>query len=42
MCAGAIVLSRIKRVVYGAADPKGRLCGTLMNLIGRTIDLIIK
>ncbi len=23
MCAGAIVLSRIKRVVFGASDPKG-------------------
>ena len=22
MCSGAIILSRIKRVVYGAADPK--------------------
>ncbi|WP_299095568.1 tRNA adenosine(34) deaminase TadA [uncultured Metabacillus sp.] len=33
MCAGAIVLSRIKRVVYGAADPKGGCAGTLMNLL---------
>ncbi|MGL4818588.1 MAG: tRNA adenosine(34) deaminase TadA [Bacilli bacterium] len=32
MCAGAIVLSRIPRVVYGATDPKGGCCGTLMNL----------
>lgn len=33
MCAGAIVLSRIKRVVYGALDPKGGCAGTLMNLL---------
>jgi tRNA(adenine34) deaminase len=34
MCAGAIILSRVKRVVYGAADPKGGCAGTLMNLLG--------
>ncbi|WP_281203313.1 tRNA adenosine(34) deaminase TadA [Cytobacillus kochii] len=33
MCAGSIVLSRVKRVVYGATDPKGGCCGTLMNLL---------
>lgn len=33
MCAGAIVLSRIKRVVFGASDPKGGCVGTLMNLL---------
>ncbi|TDL74868.1 tRNA adenosine(34) deaminase TadA [Peribacillus frigoritolerans] len=33
MCAGAIVLSRVKRVVYGTADPKGGCAGTLMNLL---------
>ncbi|WP_411334258.1 tRNA adenosine(34) deaminase TadA [Metabacillus indicus] len=33
MCAGAIVLSRVKRVVYGASDPKGGCAGTLMNLL---------
>ncbi|WP_281252575.1 tRNA adenosine(34) deaminase TadA [Metabacillus halosaccharovorans] len=33
MCAGAIVLSRIGRVVYGASDPKGGCAGTLMNLL---------
>lgn len=33
MCAGAIVLSRVKRVVFGAHDPKGGCCGTLMNLV---------
>jgi tRNA(adenine34) deaminase len=33
MCSGAIVLSRVKRVVYGAGDPKGGCAGTLMNLL---------
>lgn len=33
MCAGAILMSRIKRVVFGAHDPKGGCCGTLMNLL---------
>ena len=33
MCSGAIILSRIKRVVYGAADPKGGCAGTFMNLL---------
>ncbi|MFC4558523.1 tRNA adenosine(34) deaminase TadA [Virgibacillus kekensis] len=33
MCAGAIVQSRIRRVVYGAADPKAGCAGTLMNLL---------
>lgn len=33
MCSGAIILSRIKKVVYGARDPKGGCAGTLMNLL---------
>ncbi|MBD2871651.1 tRNA adenosine(34) deaminase TadA [Paenibacillus sp. IB182493] len=33
MCAGAIVQSRVKRVVYGTADPKAGCAGTLMNLL---------
>jgi|SRR5690606_11109243 len=33
MCSGAIVLSRVSRVVYGASDPKGGCAGTLMNLL---------
>lgn len=33
MCAGAILQSRIRRVVYGTADPKAGCCGTLMNLL---------
>jgi tRNA(adenine34) deaminase len=33
MCAGAIIMSRIQRVVYGARDPKGGCAGTFMNLL---------
>ena len=33
MCSGAIILSRINRVVYGAKDPKGGCAGTFMNLL---------
>ncbi|WP_085993766.1 tRNA adenosine(34) deaminase TadA [Oceanobacillus senegalensis] len=33
MCAGAIVQSRIKRVVFGASDLKAGCAGTLMNLL---------
>ena len=32
MCAGAIVNSRIRRVVYGAADPKAGCCGSVTDL----------
>jgi len=33
MCAGAIVLARIPRVVYGADDPKAGMAGSLENLL---------
>lgn len=33
LCAGAIVLARIPRLVYGASDPKAGMCGTLGNLV---------
>lgn len=33
MCAGAIVQSRVPRVIYGTADPKAGCAGTLMNLL---------
>jgi len=36
MCAGAIILSRVAEVYYGAPDPKGGCCGTLMNLLADT------
>jgi tRNA(adenine34) deaminase len=33
MCAGALVNSRVERLVYGAPDPKAGFCGTLGNLV---------
>jgi tRNA(adenine34) deaminase len=33
MCAGAIVLARIPRVVFGATDPKAGMVGSLGNLL---------
>ena len=33
MCAGAIVLSRVARVVYGADDPKAGAAGSLFDLL---------
>jgi tRNA(adenine34) deaminase len=34
MCAGAIVLARIARVVYGAGDPKAGACGSVLDVLG--------
>ena len=33
MCAGAIVLARLPRLVYGARDPKAGACGSLRNIV---------
>ena len=33
MCAGAIILARIERLVYGTADPKAGACGGWINLL---------
>lgn len=33
MCAGAIVLARLGRLVFGAADPKAGACGSLFDLV---------
>lgn len=33
MCAGAVVLARVPRLVYGAADPRGGMCGSLEDLV---------
>ncbi len=33
MCAGAIVHARVKRVVYGAPDPKGGAAGSVFDLL---------
>lgn len=32
MCAGAIINSRLRRVVYGASDKKAGSCGSVVNL----------
>ena len=32
MCTGALVWSKIDRVVFGASDPKAGSCGTIFNL----------
>lgn len=33
MCAGAVVLSRVARLVYGAVDPKAGAVGSLWDLV---------
>ncbi len=33
MCAGAIVLARIPRLVFGATDPRAGMCGSLGNIV---------
>ena len=33
MCAGAIVLARVPRVVFGAADPKAGAAGSVLNVL---------
>ena len=32
MCAGAIILSRLDRLIFGTPDPKAGACGSLYNL----------
>jgi tRNA(adenine34) deaminase len=34
MCAGAIVLARIPRVVFGASDPKAGAAGSVLDVLG--------
>ena len=33
LCAGALVLARIDRLVYGCSDPKTGACGSLYNIV---------
>jgi tRNA(adenine34) deaminase len=33
MCAGAIMHARIRRLVFGASDPKTGACGSVVNLL---------
>jgi tRNA(adenine34) deaminase len=32
MCAGALIAARVRRLVFGAADPKAGACGSLYNI----------
>jgi tRNA(adenine34) deaminase len=34
MCAGALVLARVSRVVYGAPDPKAGAAGSVLDVLG--------
>jgi tRNA(adenine34) deaminase len=34
MCAGAVVLARVERLVYGAPDPKAGAAGSVLNVVG--------
>lgn len=34
MCAGAIVLARLPRVIYGASDPKAGAAGSVLDILG--------
>ncbi len=36
MCAGAIMHARIRRVLFGARDPKTGVCGSVLNLFSET------
>jgi tRNA(adenine34) deaminase len=36
MCAGALVLARIDRLVFGTNDPKAGACGSLYNIVQDT------
>ena len=36
MCAGAIVLARVPRVVFGAFDPKAGAAGSVLDVLGET------
>jgi tRNA(adenine34) deaminase len=34
MCAGALVLARVPRLVFGASDPKAGACGSVLDVVG--------
>jgi len=33
MCAGALVLARIKRLIFGVRDPKAGACGSVLDIV---------
>lgn len=36
MCAGAIMHARVRRLVFGASDPKTGACGSVIDLFAET------
>lgn len=38
MCSGAIMHARLKRVIYGAPDPKTGACGSVIDLFGSGLN----
>ncbi len=34
MCAGAIIWSRVEKVIFGAKDPKAGACGSVLRILG--------
>jgi tRNA(adenine34) deaminase len=44
MCAGALILARVRRLVFGARDPKAGACGSVFNIVrdsrlNHTVDI---
>ena len=37
MCSGALVLSRVARIVYGADDPVAGACGSVFNIVSEKL-----
>jgi len=33
MCAGALVLARVSRIIFGSRDPKAGACGSVINIV---------
>lgn len=38
MCAGALVLARVKKLYFGAADPKTGACGSVVNIVNNKLN----
>ena len=38
MCAGALVLARVERLIYGAADAKAGACGSVTNIVNNKLN----
>ncbi|MDP2943636.1 MAG: nucleoside deaminase, partial [Candidatus Omnitrophota bacterium] len=43
MCAGALILARVRRIIYGAKDPKTGACGSVFKIAnGKKLNHRIK